>query len=808
MDLKSLMITEKQKIATPQAEALFKELELTVEGQTEKFNDLLCQLFLQMDTSQAPKENILKAHEVFKRLLGNIKFDKMEKSKNLAKISPKFAPPKNTPPKAHIKKDSLKVTKKQFPLVNGRDRMVNILHLNVISANELPNLKKNASPQSEEFKTLENCNKEKINLLTNCIEPEKATAISTQASKFPIMREAVSTLRDSLERWNDLSLDNDLHALDILKTQVQVQMKNLAGLSDILSSLSQEEGNVEALSRFTLSNCELPEDLDFAQADVTFRVGMQNCFSGIRELSLELKYTPLSRILQYNLDSIKKDLTEERKSPTDLAKQRRQAPITLNAIHQQAHLHEAIREAKGWTMQQDKLEKLGASANDVYRLGFKEDAIAYFKVGEGNEKAAGTMEKLMWDMAVIMGAEKAFVATGETEIRSKTLLQGGGQKVSQWDEKGNLQEFTQAQRPFQGGIQAAQKGKTFSDLNDEEKKLLSRDEIFNGILTSFLFGMFDAHSGNVFVTEEGKIKFFDNARSMPNSNEFIDRGNSLMVPYRCCLLEFPEVNSKLTQAEILKLKDHISDYQVKMRALKKYLCSKETQAQLSKLPHGWMNVESSFAAMEERLNRMEKAFATAQSVEDLVSESSPSYKFAYALTLLDLHYSGLQPTNMHAYMGYIQIENVNRKSKARGINLNLVKKWSQECTLSELQKKTTEYYKASGKIALSTVEKEQINQENDQIEQQILSTAVDDYKDFSRQECAGFIEKKNLNTLKLNEIEFLPQEKVQSIDKGLSYAKKEGLDAVIIGGKDKWEIIRLTPTGHDVKRSIFPINWA
>lgn len=408
------------------------------------------------------------------------------------------------------------------------------------------------------------------------------------------------------------------------------------------------------------------------------------------------------------------------------------------------------------------------------------------------------MEKLVWDIAVILGAEDDFVATGETEIRDKTQQSGGTQTAVQWDENGNLQKLINLKPSLKGGIQVGQKGKTFDNLNEDDIKLLSRDEIFNGILTSFLFGMFDAHSSNVFVTNEGKIKFFDNARSLPNSNEFIDRGRNMAMPYCCCLLELPTARTKLTLDEISKLKGSVKKYKNKMSELEKYLHSKEVQAQLRKLPVGWMDLDSSLNAMKERVSLMEKALEgnSVHTIEDLVCQSSPSYKFAFALTYLELLYIPIKRLeSIHKYVKFISIKNINEKSKKIGINLNTIKTWSHDCTLEELTKKVTDYYNHVESAPPTNQERAMLNRENDEIEQQIFSNAVVDYKDFCRIECESYVKDKNLNLLLLNGVKI----KSKSVDEGLSYAHKKGCKTLFIGNKDECRIIQATPAGYCVK---------
>src|SRR5690606_15973676 len=120
--------------------------------------------------------------------------------------------------------------------------------------------------------------------------------------------------------------------------------------------------------------------------------------------------------------------------------------------------------------------------------------------------------------------------TGETEVRDRSQLSGGGERAMQWDSRGELRQVEGAQAPRRGGVQIAQQGKVlYEHMENYTADSLDRREVASATLATLVFGMWDAHGGNIFVTEEGKIKFFDNTRSLPNSNGFISRGGERLV---------------------------------------------------------------------------------------------------------------------------------------------------------------------------------------------------------------------------------------------------------------------------------------
>lgn len=638
----------------------------------------------------------------------------------------------------------VKAKSNQSSPAQGMERMVNLLRLNVIP--DIPNEPIYGHEPSEIKALYKICNTEKKEFLAEHITFENASLILKQAEESPLLHSAVAALRDNLDLWEDLSLRGNSQGLVELKSELQEQMKNLVVLSKKL----------EEFSSF-LKLAEAPPEA-----------------AGLNELK----------------------------------EKRGKSFVTTDAILQQASLHQAMREGKGWAMQQPNLNKLGTSANDVFRLNsaLTHDPVAYFKVGKLNEAAAGTMEKLMWDIAVVLGKENQFVATGETEVRDQTQQIGGYYRAKQWDEKVDLKNLQSAAEPRKGGIQVAQKGQTLNEMNKAGKQV-AREEVVDATLTGLVFGMFDAHSANIFVTEEGKIKFFDNTRSMPNSNEFINRGYGIVSSYRSSLLDLDVAKKPLTTEEIGELKNKVKDYQQKMEGLKKYLNSREVRNRLYKLPPGWMNLASSLAAMDQRLSLMEAALNAGQvkTLEDLAAESNPSYKFAYALAQLDVLYRtngmDISGKNVHTYVGYTSVEEGVRHANVIGIDLELVQKWCKDPTMStsNLTNKLGYHYIYTTAIPPTNEKLLEISFKNGQVLQKIGSNAEHDYKDISRKESMDYVDNHNLNNLCLMGMGAVPYEYAQTVESAIQYAKFSNRHLVIFGNHGDFKVLQQTPIGFQVK---------
>lgn len=431
-------------------------------------------------------------------------------------------------------------------------------------------------------------------------------------------------------------------------------------------------------------------------------------------------------------------------------------PITEESIRSQAELHQATRQAKAWAANQPTLKKQDNSASDVYKLG----EAAFFKIGGEGESSAGAMETLVWNIAGIMGTEKQFVATGSAEIRNKTQLTGGNQNVPQWNAEDKLQVFEQTQSGLKGGIQVAQRGQVLSEYNqsrNERIPLLSKAEINQGTLTSVVFGMFDAHAGNVFVTEEGNIKFFDNTRSLPNANGWLDRGGTIVFSFRSALLDLPEAQQRLTTDEIEQLRRQVADYTTRIASLKTYLTSLQAQGLLNKLPSGWMNIQSAVGAMEERLKGMENALksGSVETLQQLAEAAIPGYRLAFVLSYLYSVYEGDQSIDLspdevqrknHTSVGFASIDDIINSLSFSGLDLTEVQKWCNDSSLSmeTVIAKSQEAYRSMRPSNAPVTFPAAL-----ELYQQIAGNATVDLKDLARSDSQAYVLKYNTDQLKL-----------------------------------------------------------
>jgi hypothetical protein len=361
-------------------------------------------------------------------------------------------------------------------------------------------------------------------------------------------------------------------------------------------------------------------------------------------------------------------------------------PISQDQIAAQAKLHQTKRESQAHASNQTALTPMGDSNNEVFNLSNR----AFFKVGDRDEKAAGTMEKIMWEFACIIGLQAQFVPTGTMHLyydqaggpkpEIDRIVNVGEEKVRKagvWDAEGRIVEASDAAKIKQGGIQPALQGKVlFKWLGSgkADRPPIAQEEISRAIVTSLVFGMFDAHENNIFVTNEGTLKFFDNTKSMPHSNGLINRGNRIASSYRCSLLDMKGSRHVLTRDEKEQVNHQIKDVAAKMDDFKKYMEFVEESAE--SLPFGWLDTKAAFSAMQRRVERMLKAIHDPEvnTLLDLSMRTITLYKFSVVLELIkdiakaDAANKKRPKEPCHGVIGYTSLEVLFANLESKHIN--------------------------------------------------------------------------------------------------------------------------------------------
>lgn len=540
----------------------------------------------------------------------------------------------------------------------------------------------NLQMTEEDSAAAKNITNEKKDFVLEELNLDKAAVFASQARHYPLMRAAVLEIRKNLEQW-----DHSL-SLDQLQADLRVQFKNLEKLSGIISEFENHPDQKAALYQLVHSTKAPMSPFDTLFADY---------LKGKKALSDEVDAAPFVQAMQENLERLKEEAPQAR-SKDELEAMRKQAPMTKDAIRLQATLLEKMAGAKDW-MQDHGTPPRSESHNPVYKVGESYFKAGYMIAREMSEEEveleeileeytyvvgtqeespiekirrlekerfkyiydSGIMEKLMWDVAVVMGMEAHFTPTGVAEV-------------------GKLRK---------GGIQPALQGTLFKNYSDKEG--LKRSEIAKAVLISAIFGSFDLHGSNIFVEEDGSIKYFDNSKSLPSSNGFVDQCGALVPCFRNALLNLEQCRETLSAEEIQQLLSDLTRYEGKVQDLKNYLNSSQARAAINQLPPGWFDGDASVAALEDRIALLKATLQGGQvsTIEQLITKSLPHYKFAFAMVYLymietnnmeNIHWQVPSETilkRFHEYIGGRSTDFCISFLARKGYNIPLVKEWCE-----------------------------------------------------------------------------------------------------------------------------------
>lgn len=485
--------------------------------------------------------------------------------------------------------------------------------------------------------------------------------IADQGARLPIMKRAFQELSNTYGKWglNGIKADD--------KKILETQHKNLQMLSEIMESFDESQSREFSLLDPGIRSLLEPffkGDIPLDDANVRVIVRYLQT-----EANLPSHNSPLER-LDRSSATVKKTMlhaktwlkAKPRQPDPYLAKVREMralSPVTTTAIEKTGKLFEAERKGKAFMAHADKLltrnERLiaeakvngeevahGTSVNNVRELKDPNapdgPTVAYYKEGKGGEEATGAMEQLMWNISLIMGSDQLTATkTSSMLIQSK---KGIAMPMKIWGPEEDLVDNAKIFAPKKGGIQAAQEGMTLSDYKrtTTEKPIITQETLIKGTLTTHVFGMFDAHSKNIIIDKSGNLVFFDNTRSMPNSNGVIKWNDKLISSYRSGLTVLPGSDQPLTTEDRNLLKQELSRYESKAAHLEAYLDSKTGARLLNALPPGWFEKDTALSAMQERIENLQTALDNPKvnTLNDLTMAANPDFKFFAALQFVKI----------------------------------------------------------------------------------------------------------------------------------------------------------------------------
>lgn len=327
-----------------------------------------------------------------------------------------------------------------------------------------------------------------------------------------------------------------------------------------------------------------------------------------------------------------------------------------NALIQKSKNHSApVAESKPPSVQQEKVQNLSQN----YILELRDSIgkiIGYYKENKSGEKASGTMEQFIYEMACIFNVQDLFVATKKSTIQAKSRTLEGNhwgefteeafftRKIWQHNPKNDERELIQAPTYYRfrkGSFQPAHKGTTLAwYLTNPHTGFLPIEQrsLLRATLAAYLFGMYDAHANNILIDKKGRLKFFDNTRSLPNSNDFINWAGKLKPTLKCELLTLHENIKEMSPEEREMLKEELANYKSHFPELEAFMQKRITKNKLESLPLGWLDTEKALEAFKERIERVESALSNpaVKSSTDLIFDCNPSSKFLIALNFIQI----------------------------------------------------------------------------------------------------------------------------------------------------------------------------
>lgn len=385
-------------------------------------------------------------------------------------------------------------------------------------------------------------------------DPESMRLMIRYAGKVPAMTEILQLIRDGFDTWKIES-----NAEQLSKQMISEDYETARQIAQVLNTLHTEYGEAALFELTYGSNAKGRSNIE-----KSFR----------KQINAKL---------------------------TQTATQRPSRKITTSAIKKTAGLYKKSKKVK-------QVSSVLASSEVFKGIDAKGKAKVYRKLSKYPEPAI--IEKLIWDIALVMGLEDQFTATRVIKIKN---------------------ELASEQTALMGITPEQAKRRT---------QFLKRQAIIDATLTSIVIGHCDLHQDNMIVDPRGRIMFFDNTRSMPNSNGFVERRDGGIYPtYRSYLIGLEESFIPLTKDERCQMKERFEELLKKVDDVELYLKSPMAKSQLAKLPKEWWNQKEAIKAMRERIENSitvldDKKNSQSLSLRDLVMESNPAYKLACAIVMI------------------------------------------------------------------------------------------------------------------------------------------------------------------------------
>jgi hypothetical protein len=315
-------------------------------------------------------------------------------------------------------------------------------------------------------------------------------------------------------------------------------------------------------------------------------------------------------------------------------------PFPREVIKNQAELFEACRLGQAWAKNQEELEPIpGAGKRASQTRGPVNINLVYFLNHPNSPeedrpvavlkraKESSSIEKLVYDAALIFGLESAVVPTKFSTFKNKSGSVQTYQNGISWSD-------------FQK-IGASNKSSNL--MNSEQQKIIqsiSMEDFLKAGIATLIFGNRDLHLGNFLLVEKEdgsyKIVIFDNGECFfPSNTILLDRKGKCHLPLRNSLLIFPQADYPIQGDLKKRFQSFIRSYESKFKQFIQYLDSPTGKDTLRGFPKQKLNSEQ-IRAFKVRLERLITMVNIPDNFtyRDLVYSLFPLYELFLQLTMI------------------------------------------------------------------------------------------------------------------------------------------------------------------------------
>lgn len=292
-------------------------------------------------------------------------------------------------------------------------------------------------------------------------------------------------------------------------------------------------------------------------------------------------------------------------------------------IQAQAALIKTTKIAQEWINKNSCIQSVPGCTHPVLCIYSTENLTqpkAYFKLGRDQ----GIMEKIVWEVAGLLGWDDLFTAT-KLEMYYLEMVEEEIHGSSRTRILNRLQR---------GSLQKAIPGTLLNQW--KESMPLNRVSLCRAFTAMFILGLSDLHPKNIMVLDDGSIKLFDNGKCLPPGNQFIIAGENLFPVHRFSPLNLPEGKCPLDAIQVEAMQQMVDACRNRWQALEAFFSTATMKSRCFKLPMDWLDPAASLQAMKERIEIFDCALKAAEgcSLEDLMVQVYPEYKFSFLLSMI------------------------------------------------------------------------------------------------------------------------------------------------------------------------------